>query len=127
MNGAEWLAKCQAQAQAVEAARLVQPPLVRGQERCRRHGSVTSDDCLKQSVRPLQDRAVGVGAACGRGEAAPGAGAKRKEGVQPPGCATARTREADPDPMRRIWVNAVDGPRPGAVDAQTWFSVLGAA
>ena len=32
----------------------------------------------------LESMVVGEGAACGRGEAAPGAGAERKEGVQPP-------------------------------------------
>lgn len=36
-------------------------------------------------------KATGVGAACGRGEAAPGGGAKRSEGVQPPGHVTVVT------------------------------------
>ncbi|OEZ30412.1 hypothetical protein AO062_12985 [Variovorax boronicumulans] len=37
---------------------------------------------------PLESQAVGVGAACGRGEATPGDEAKRSEGVQPPGDVT---------------------------------------
>ena len=54
------------------------------------------DQAVSEQSAPVVDlaaecMATGVGAACGRGEAAPGGGAKRSEGVQPPGHVTVVT------------------------------------